>query len=344
MKSVLRQEYKMELGTVIAITVVMFIVNAVALTLQSTGNIDLLGNMRTPDDWGTKILTAGVTVVALGINFIFGLLYVICHCRWSLRKQFTENTRCLLLTIPRTGAEIFGGKFIFAFGEFVFLFAQGVFYSVLHLVNLISVNSQKPPLEVFMFIIEKIFIRNLPALTAAAVYGMAVFTFVYTAVLGSVMLRMFCRRKMWRLVVGGLLLAYCVLMNGWGLTPYAVLAVPALFLLLLNMVTREATLFLATEIIAALIMMLDLPGRAVMKLSSMADWDSVISYTLPLMEIKEQFCPASVKFLLGTMKTLGGIVEHGEFTVSWISAGVLLILSAGYFILSAWYFTKRMEE
>lgn len=342
MKAVLHQEWRQKSGAIFTVSAILLLLNATVLVFQWVTKIDLLE--RGGGDFAAFLLLQILTVGVLLLNFFVGSSYVLLSDFFSLRRQLAGNTRCLLLTIPRPGAVIFGGKLLFAAGEFVLLALQALVYSFLQVANVISVNSHISVPAVFRFAGIHLLLPNAGMLSAVGLMVLAGFVFMYGGIIIDAVQQVFCRKIVNLLAVDALLVAFFIWIfarQGVDFPMNLLPAAPAFFAFLVHAFTRTGVFYIVTRILTLVVLLSSLPALAVSYFQDWFPWKWEVNVHVPVAAVKESFTDVTAKTVLNI---LGNGLEDNAWDFPVGVVLMLLVFSGVYFTVSAWYFTRRMEE
>ena len=234
MKAVIRQEWKARGGKLLTSALTLLFFNGIAVALQHIDGADLL-NSHDITHSSAWIWAMAITHIAIFATWIIGPGNALIHYAWELKRQISGHSRSLLLTIPRTGATILGGKLAFGIAEFLAMFLLAILCICVNVANMISVNSGKTFFEVVSFGWHEAFLPNVLPLAFLLALALVFYAFVYASEVFWVMALTFCRSKIGVFLIGGIVLAYAGLHIALEHHGYWVLLIPMALLLFLQL-------------------------------------------------------------------------------------------------------------
>lgn len=343
MKAVIRQEWKARGGKLLTLALTLLFFNGIAVALQHIDGADLLNSHDNAHSsaWG---LAMAITNIAIFATWIIGPGKALIHYAWELKRQIGGHSRSLLLTIPRTGATILGGKLAFGIAEFLAMSLLAILCSGANVVSMISVNSGKTILEVVAFGWREAFLPNVLPLAFLLALALVFYAFVYAADVFGVMALTFCRSKIGVFLIGVVVLAHAGLLIALGHHGYWVLLIPMALLLVLQLPFSKVAISELTCFLFGIVSFIDWPLRAIEAAANWIPWRHEISCHLPLMAAKETFCHDSFNFINGFLQMADSMVNNGHVNLPMHLLLTLLAFAVAYFVAAAWYFDHRLEE
>lgn len=343
MKAVMRQEWKARGGKLLTSALTLLFFNGIAVALQHIDGADLL-NSHDYTHSSAWIWAMGITHIAIFATWIIGPGNALIHYAWELKQQIGGHSRSLLLTIPRTGATILGGKLAFGIAEFLAMFLFAILCSCVNVANMISVNSGKTFFEVVTFGWREAFLPNVSPLAFLLALALVFYAFVYAADVFWVMALTFCRSKIGVCIISGIVLAYAWFHIELGHRGYWVLLIPMALLLVLQLPFSKVGIAKLTCFLLGTVLFIDWPLRAIEATTKWIPWRYQTSCHLPLVAAKETFCNDSFNFINGFLRMADSMVNNGQVNLPLQVLLTLLALAGAYFAAAAWYFTHRLEE
>ena len=343
MKAVIRQEWKARGDGLIASALMVLLLNGIAVALQHLDGVDLLASSHGEPSW-KWILVYALTAISIFATWIIGPGNALIHYVKELERQLGGHSRSLLLTIPRTGATILGGKLAFGIIEFLTVSLLALLCSGVNAASMISVNSGKNFLAVVGFGWSEIFVPNLLPLGFLLLLALVFYAFVYGTEVFWVMVSMFCRSKSGTLLTGGVVSLYAGLHIALGHRSYWALGIPMVLLLLLQLPFAKVGIARLTCFLLGIMLFIDWPLRAIASATRLLPWKCEVSCHLPLMATKEMFCKDSFDFINGFLRIAESFVNNNLINLPLYIVVTLSLFAVAYFIAAAWYFTHRLEE
>jgi hypothetical protein len=193
MLEIIKYQLRGRKGAILLLLGIFGVLNAVAYLVEIYASIKGIGDFHS-----LSPLFVFWLVLACATPFLVTFAMFFLCGSGHINELLFRNTSYQMLTVPRHGWEILGGRLIAGLIEFLAYFLATGFLASVHVAILAPIGAKDAisPLQAFGFMYEQVFIVNFAAVAQIALIGVMIFaivgTFITFAVIAS---RCFVKRK-----------------------------------------------------------------------------------------------------------------------------------------------------
>lgn len=169
MLEIIKYQLKGRKGSMLLILAIFGILNVIAFGLEIAGVASGARNVNME-------LGFWIVMACMATGIITMIMFFMCSAG-HVDSLLYKDTSYLMLTVPRHGWEILGGRFIAGLAEFALYFIVAGFLASVHvtLVSPISGDNSMNPVRLFFFMYEQVFVINFITVAKLTALGICIF-------------------------------------------------------------------------------------------------------------------------------------------------------------------------